>query len=437
MTQGHTAYAPFHIRSVTEQASKEVPFPKLAVRGYATIPNAQDLWGWSKRKDGSTKSFRSLFTEACIEDMRQQFHTRQLFVDGMHDIAANEGILNVLRSKGLSEDDPEYVEAQALLKRKKVPVGKLTKFDIDEKGVLIETETNPYFAMVDDDHKNYYNALIHSLQEDYLKGYSINFNPTDFVTELDENGDEMTRINKVDLYGYSYVADLPYHGNSFTEISIRSVKEVHEQRGESRMTEQDKKETQNDQTPSETPPQQQAPKESVDRAALEKEIRSKIELEHQVKEQQKMLDQLRAEQEKFAAQQQEHAGTGQRKGTTIEGRDEAAGTQQNELEKEYGFDPNKPDQLVQEIQKVASEFDRWKEERDRARQFRGKDEYGFIEPHGNFDLKTTLAQMIALQAQMRSHTRPLPGEDPKQYGFRQQLLAQGAADDIVVNRRHR
>jgi len=197
---------------------------KIYVKGYASTKGLYDTYKWMKNPDGTYKKFRSLFTDECIADMKRQAMSKTIFVDALHTIATDEGILELLKEKGASSD--EIAEVKTMLKQKKLPLAKPVEFEVDDDGFMIGTETNPYFADVDKDHEAYYNATTNSILDGYLKAYSINFDPVDSVTETDEDGNEWTRFNKVNLYGISYTDQPALETNSFTEVAMRSMMEI-------------------------------------------------------------------------------------------------------------------------------------------------------------------------------------------------------------------
>ncbi len=197
---------------------------KLYCKGYASTKGLYDTYKWMKNSDGTYKSFRSLFTDECIEDMRRQAMSKSIFIDAQHTIATDVGILKLLEDNGA---DPEAIaEAKIMLKHKKLPFAKAVEFEVDDDGFLFASETNPWFAEVDEEHSRYYDSTIGSIEDGYIKGYSINFDPVDSTTTTDDKGNEWTQFQKVNLYGISYTDNLSLETNLFTEVAIRSMRET-------------------------------------------------------------------------------------------------------------------------------------------------------------------------------------------------------------------
>ena len=208
------------IRSSSSPSGKK----KLYCKGYASTKGLYDKYQWMKNSDGTYKSFRSLFTDACIEDMRRQAMAKSIFVDAQHSIATDTGIIKLLESKGASSE--EISEAKAMLKQKKLPFAKPVEFDVDDDGFIFASETNPWFAELDEEHSKYYDAVTKSIEDGYIKGYSINFDPIDYTTTTDDSGNEWTQFEKVNLYGISYTDNPSLETNLFTEVAIRSMVEI-------------------------------------------------------------------------------------------------------------------------------------------------------------------------------------------------------------------
>lgn len=197
---------------------KEGDKPRYVVKAHALVPNKKDIYKYQKDKNGNIKSFKSMFTDNCIKNIKEQAKHKKLFVDSQHELALNTNIKSMLKGK-ISED--EYLRIDNLLKTKQLPIAKLNDIEITENGLDIETELNPMFREVDADHQRYFDAIWYNLENKYLNGVSINFVPTD-VTE-DDNGDQV--INNVDIFGFSYVDQPALVDNSIYEVAIRSMVE--------------------------------------------------------------------------------------------------------------------------------------------------------------------------------------------------------------------
>jgi hypothetical protein len=120
---------------------------------------------------------------------------------------------------------------------KQLPLFKPVKFDVLDKGLYMEIETNPFFPEVDEKHAGYYNAIVGSLLDKYINGMSLNFQTKDVLEE-----DGIEKINDVDVFGVSLVANAALGDHSsITEVAMRSIKEVIETREEQKMEEKEQK----------------------------------------------------------------------------------------------------------------------------------------------------------------------------------------------------
>ena len=143
------------------RSSQDKSKPKYSISGYAVVPNKMDTYGYEHTKDGKvTKTFKSMFTPHCIESIKKQAKHKRLFVDGMHEKFLNANLRKLVETK-LSKEEMNTFER--FLKGKKLPLAKLNDIEIDEKGLFIDTELNPVFATLDEEHKTYFDAVWYSL----------------------------------------------------------------------------------------------------------------------------------------------------------------------------------------------------------------------------------------------------------------------------------
>ena len=209
--------------------------PRYVVNGYALVPDKFDSYGYEWDTRGNVnKAFNSMFTKNCIESIKKQSKYKKLFVDSQHELALSNNIKSMVKDK-LSPK--EMARMDSFLKGKRLPIAKLTNIEFDEKGIFIETELNPMFREVDEDHQRYFDAVWYSLENKYLNGISINFIPTD-VTE-DEQGREV--INDLDIAGFSYVDRPGVPEQNIAEVAIRSALDFVKDEGEKKMDEEEKK----------------------------------------------------------------------------------------------------------------------------------------------------------------------------------------------------
>jgi phage head maturation protease len=279
MTKNQFLFPNIQVRSTVDSNKKK----RVVVKGYAVAPDIPHEFARETDSSGKVlRSFKSLFTKNFVKSIAEQMRYTPIFVDALHQTAANINIRATLegiktKAQQLGQNFDEEVESiMSNLKVSQFPLGKPASFNIDDNGMFFEIELNPDFRDVDLDHTRYYDAVVGSLQNGTLNGMSINFQTTDVI--VDEDG--LERINDGKFYGISFVPDaaLTSHSN-ITEVAIRSIMEV-------RNTMEIPKETK----PAEPAPQPQNTKD------YEKEY---------VKVQAELMA-LKAEQEK-AKQQQEYS----------------------------------------------------------------------------------------------------------------------------------
>jgi hypothetical protein len=229
-------------RIETRALKAESKHPKYLIRGYAVAPNVEHIHKFTKDKNSGkvTKSFKSLFTPNAIESINKQLHHKKIFVDALHEIASNinsKDVIKQLKEKYGDEINEDLTNLEANLNMKQLPLFKPVKFDVLDKGLYMEIETNPFFPEVDEKHAGYYNAIVGSLLDKYINGMSLNFQTKDVLEE-----DGIEKINDVDVFGVSLVANAALGDHSsITEVAMRSIKEVIETREEQKMEEKEQK----------------------------------------------------------------------------------------------------------------------------------------------------------------------------------------------------
>lgn len=400
---------------VSVRSSKSVKGKKkLYVRGYASTKGLYDTYKWMKNDDGTNKTFKSLFTDACIDDMKKQAMSKTIFVDALHTIATDEGIIKMLEEKGASKE--EIGDAKGMLKQKKLPLAKPVEFDVDDQGFVFASETNPYFAEVDTEHEKYYDAMCNSIEDGYLKAYSINFDPVDYVTEVDDKGNEWTRFDKINLYGISYTDQPALETNSFAEVAIRSMIEVrNERKGDNTMEEKKEEVVEKKE---EVAPVVEAPKKDVKDVDAEvdrrvKEELTKKEVSSQLEEQKKTIEELNKRMDELRKTNDE----GSPKSVVRTDREPATGD-----------GAENPEEWVKDkLKKITEKHNNYM---DYIR--KGGDPN--LVPH-NAQMMGGMGELVALQAEMMSHTVKMPGESDEAYNTRMSLTSRESSDDMIIQRR--
>lgn len=204
------------------RGSSDKKNPRYIVNGCALVPDKFDSYNYIWDTQGNiTDVKKSMFTKHCIESIKRQAQHKKLFVDTKHELGFNTNIKGMLKGKITLEEEKKL---DSMLKSKLLPIAKLTDININENGLFVETELNPLFREIDEDHKRYFDAVWYSLENKFLNGISINFMATDVIQ--DEKGRDI--INDIDIAGFSYVdrPSLPEH--NISEVAMRSAQDYQE-----------------------------------------------------------------------------------------------------------------------------------------------------------------------------------------------------------------
>src|SRR3990167_1050649 len=204
--------------SIEVRGIKENDKPRYIVNGTAIVANKKHPYEWIKNRDGSIKSLKSVFTPHCIQSIKEQAKHRSVFMDVQHELVRNASIRALAKDKFTDE---EQKQLDNMLKRKMLPLAKINDIEIEGDKLQIYTELNPMFREVDDDHKNYFDAVWYSLQNKFLNGISVNFG--EFKYAYDDKGDMM--IDDAEVIGFSYLDSPAGVEHSITEVMIRSLEE--------------------------------------------------------------------------------------------------------------------------------------------------------------------------------------------------------------------
>lgn len=207
------------VRSIQENNK-----PRYIVRGTAAIANKKHIYDYSKQADGSFKTKKSMFTPHFIESVRKQAQHRTLFIDTQHELARNSSIKALVKDKFNAE---EQKQIDNMLKRKMLPLARITDMDIVGDKLDISTELNPMFREVDEDHKKYFDAVWYSLENKFLNGISINFGKFKYLKDSD--GDLV--IDDAEVLGFSYLDSPSEIDNSIYEVAIRALEDKTGEKG--------------------------------------------------------------------------------------------------------------------------------------------------------------------------------------------------------------
>lgn len=401
---------------------------KVYVKGYASMMNKPDIYNFTKLPNGKFRTFKSIFTDNCVKDMKKQLENSAIFVDGMHSTATDMGILNLAEKYNFDEDDKTNVEAA--LKMKKLPLAKLVDFDIDENGLIIGTETNPNFAKVDEEHKGYYEAVTGSLIDGYLKGYSINFDvPKDgMVSEIDSDGNQLDFIDKVEFYGMSYTDNPALPDNSFVDVCMRSMGSFMKVRSMEGKDENETKVVEEVKTQEKT-----VKSEPVDVSTqVQKLVKEELDRRNQESEQETIArerDDYKKQLDDINNKRDEVTGN---TNVPVEKQGVSVVPQQDKYKE--GIDASNLDNTevngMDALKKIKEPYDKYMAEINRPT---SEGEVGVrkIYPTSNMNPYNTYGQVLELQREFALHQRPLEGESANDFQRRLSVLNDGNSDMVV------
>lgn len=226
----------------TRTVDIQTKYPKYVIRGYAVAPNVPHVYKTIRDKKGNVlKSFKSLFTQNAINRVNEQIKHKSIFIDAMHEVAANlnsKNIIEQIRKKTNNEINDELNVLESNLKMKEVPLFKPVKLEVLDKGLFAEVESNPYFAEVDEIHEKQYKAIMGSLLNGSINGMSFNFRTNSVIVE-----DDIEKIDDIEVYGISLTSGAALGSDSpITEVFMRSIQELVETREEKKMQPEQKQE---------------------------------------------------------------------------------------------------------------------------------------------------------------------------------------------------
>jgi len=212
-------FSKIETRSLNENGA-----PRYIVRGYAAVHNVPYVYNVVKDKNGNiVRALKEYFTRDALRNLLIKAKSRKIFVDSEHSLGRYfnvKDILTKIEKKTGKELEDEKNAILSLIKHSDIPLAKLTSLNIDDNGILVEAELNPFYRNIDENHKRYFDSVWNSLRAGYLDGLSLNFKPTKFK---EENG--IVKIDDVDVYGISFTGGRANHAAPITEVLMRSLSE--------------------------------------------------------------------------------------------------------------------------------------------------------------------------------------------------------------------
>ena len=207
----------FYLNKLETRSSLSGERPTYIVRGYATTPN--NAYSYQKYKD---KSFKEFFTEKGIENVRKKAKAERIFVDAEHITAtkhSSEKILSDIQKKTGADVKEALDYVKTRFKFSDLPMFKVEDVQIDDKGLFVDIRGNPFYREIDEEHKQYFDAVWGSLESGFINGLSLNFRPT----SVKNINSELTQIDDVDVYGISLTGNPANEMATITEVAMRSI----------------------------------------------------------------------------------------------------------------------------------------------------------------------------------------------------------------------
>ena len=401
-----SAYSPFiQIRNVSEGAKK-----KVYARGYATIANKPDLYQFLRMPNGKTRKFKSVFTDKCINDMKKQFMNKRIFVDIGHEIATYDGVIRMLKEKGASELEIE--DAKQMLEMRVLPIAKPVELEIDDAGLVLAVETNPWYAEYSPEYKKHYEAICGSLLDGYFKGFSTNFNPSEYVSENDSEGNVLMKIDAVDWFGTSLTDNMALADNSFAEVCVRNVMQVRNV---------NEGNVEKPSAPAQAPAQTKVEMPDVD-AIVERKLQERqkqAEIEKQKTEQLEMIAKLQKELDELKkAKEQPSAQQPGPQGRSVVPPTDKFGQMQGQNQ------PMSKNELNEKLKEMTRQHQVYMEDIRK----------GVPPSLARGTLMGGFGEAIQLQADMMAHQLRLPGETDNEYQIRMSHLGRSPSDDMIITR---
>ncbi len=174
-------------------------------------------------------SFKGLDTQgtsispAAMKKIAKDLKSKDMKVGIQHDTELSNRILNrlaTIKQELMSDNKSTKLIDEAMLfaNKRMLPLGKPREVTVDEDGVFVEVEINPYLRNLEPE---YYDAIINMLEEQYLDGFSIEFDNASMHDEYDGQGRRFTIIDDLDTMGLELVSSASNPGARITEVFCR------------------------------------------------------------------------------------------------------------------------------------------------------------------------------------------------------------------------
>ena len=198
--------------------------PTYTIKGYATTTDYVYPY-----KVSGNRTFKEFFTERALQNIGKKVKNQKIFVDVEHSLGTKEStkmIIEQLKKKtgGDFAEEIDYIDSR--FKYSDIPMFKVEEISIDDKGLFVEVQGNPYYRDIDEEHRKYFDAIWSSLENGYINGMSLNMKPTETV----QINNDLTQIDNIDIYGISLTGSPSNDMASITEVAMRSLEVVRGER---------------------------------------------------------------------------------------------------------------------------------------------------------------------------------------------------------------
>jgi len=168
-------------------------------------------------------TYRTKLSKKAQEKIAKDLKARDIRVGVQHQDAINDKItrnLLKLRDQLVRENKSTLLvdEAIKFASKRKLPLGKPRKVEVDDNGVLVEVEINPFIRDID---PIYYDAVVNMLEDGFLDGFSIEFSNAATHDEYDESGRRYSVINDLEVEGLEFVSGAANSGARIAEVFCR------------------------------------------------------------------------------------------------------------------------------------------------------------------------------------------------------------------------
>lgn len=214
----------FHLPKIETRRKDLNGVPSYIVKGYATTPD--NVYTYKTTGD---RAFKEYFTSKALESLRKKLKNEKVFVDAEHITAtkhSSEKILEDIQQRASVDVSEQINYIKDRFKFSDIPMFKVEDVKVDDHGLFVEIQGNPFYRNVDEEHASYFDAVWNSIENGFINGMSLNFKPSETL-QVNEG---LTQIDDIDVYGISLTAGAANDMANITEVAMRSI----EHRGESK-----------------------------------------------------------------------------------------------------------------------------------------------------------------------------------------------------------